>query len=53
MLSDVSMFYIFGRFYNNEELSDITLKLGTQRYHAHRFVLVLMSDVFRTLCSQR
>jgi len=41
------------RFYNNEELSDITLKLGTQRYHAHRFVLVLMSDVFRTLCSQR
>jgi len=41
------------RFYNNEEMSDIVLKLGSQRYYAHRFVLVLMSDVFRTMCSKR
>ena len=41
------------RFYNNEELSDIVLKLGSQRYHAHKFVLLLMSDVFQTMCSKR
>ncbi|CAK8695983.1 unnamed protein product [Clavelina lepadiformis] len=41
------------RFYNNENMSDIVLKLGAQQFHAHRFVLVLMSDVFQTMCSKR
>jgi len=41
------------KFFNNDEMSDITLKVGHQLFHAHRFVLVLMSDVFRVLCSQR
>lgn len=41
------------RFHNNQELSDVVLKLGTQCYHAHKFVLLLMSDVFRTMCSKR
>ena len=41
------------KFYNNEELSDIVLKLGSQRFHAHKFVLLLMSDVFQTMCSKR
>nr|CAB3263068.1 uncharacterized protein LOC100187381 [Phallusia mammillata] len=40
-------------FCNNEEMSDIVLKLGAERFHAHKFVLVLMSDVFRTMCSKR
>uniref|UniRef100_H2ZGJ1 BTB domain-containing protein n=1 Tax=Ciona savignyi TaxID=51511 RepID=H2ZGJ1_CIOSA len=41
------------RFYNSTEMSDIVLKLGNQRFSSHRFVLVLMSDVFRTMCSKR
>ena len=41
------------KFHNNEELSDVVLKLGSKSYHAHKFVLLLMSDVFRTMCSKR
>nr|XP_002126576.1 uncharacterized protein LOC100187381 [Ciona intestinalis] len=41
------------RFYNSTEMSDIVLKLGNQRFSSHRFVLVLLSDVFRAMCSKR
>ena len=41
------------RFYDDEELSDVILKLGSQRFRAHKFVLLLMSDVFKTMWSKR
>jgi len=41
------------RYYNNDEMSDIVLKVGNKMFYAHRLVLVLMSDVFNALCSNR
>jgi len=41
------------RFYNNDEMSDVVLKVGDKKFYAHRLVLVLMSDVFNALCSNR
>lgn len=41
------------KYFNNSEMSDIVLKIGDRRYYAHKFVLGLTSDVFRTMCSQR
>ena len=35
--------------YNNPEISDVTLKVGEQSYHVHRFVLASQSSVFRTV----
>lgn len=36
----------FATLYDNKRLSDIILNVGDDRYHAHRFMLVLSSDVF-------
>ncbi|XP_070577316.1 BTB/POZ domain-containing protein 17-like [Ptychodera flava] len=38
-----------GNYCNNPELSDLILKVGEQRYHAHKLILVSSSDVFRTM----
>ncbi|XP_021371214.1 BTB/POZ domain-containing protein 17-like isoform X2 [Mizuhopecten yessoensis] len=37
------------KFYNQEALSDVKLKVGEEVYHAHKFVLAKSSDVFRTM----
>lgn len=37
------------QFYNLSDLSDVTIKVGEQRYHGHKFVLAKSSDVFRTM----
>lgn len=39
--------------FNNPDMSDLELKVGNQSYYVHKFVLGLMSDVFRTMCSRR
>ena len=41
------------QFYNQESLSDVTLKVGDQRYYGHRFVLAKSSDVFRTMLYEK
>ena len=43
---------IFGNIvnhFNNPEISDVTLKVGNESYHAHRFVLSVQSSVFQTM----
>ncbi|KAJ8298019.1 hypothetical protein KUTeg_024550 [Tegillarca granosa] len=37
------------QFFNQESLSDVSLKIGEQNYFAHKFVLAKSSDVFRTM----
>ena len=39
------------KFYNNPLLSDVTLKLGTSLYHAHKLILVRASEVFERMFS--
>ena len=39
----------FTKYYNNEELSDVKLTVGSDTYHAHRLVLVVASEVFETM----
>ena len=41
------------KFYNVEDLSDITLVVGSTRYFAHKFVLAKSSDVFRTMLYEK
>ncbi|XP_039265336.2 galectin-3-binding protein-like [Styela clava] len=53
MTSSEGIITSMSKYFNNPEMSDVTLKLGETRYYAHKFVLGLMSDVFRTMCSQR
>ncbi|XP_076445744.1 BTB/POZ domain-containing protein 17-like [Babylonia areolata] len=36
-----------------ERLSDIVLRVGDQRFHAHRFVLITASGVFEAMLSER
>jgi hypothetical protein len=38
-----------GQFYNQQDISDVLLKIGKEKYYAHRFVLAKSSDVFRTM----
>ncbi|XP_063964885.1 uncharacterized protein LOC129274811 isoform X1 [Lytechinus pictus] len=38
-----------GTLYGNQRYSDVTLVLGTRRFHAHRLVLCAWSDVFKTM----
>ncbi|XP_059147382.1 BTB/POZ domain-containing protein 17-like isoform X2 [Physella acuta] len=38
-----------GQFYNQEDISDVILKIGKETYFAHKFVLAKSSDVFRTM----
>ncbi|KAL8593749.1 hypothetical protein ACOMHN_032355 [Nucella lapillus] len=35
-----------------ERLSDIVVRVGDQRYHAHRFILITASSVFEAMLSQ-
>ena len=37
------------KFFNNPQLSDIRLRVGTNVYHAHKFILAKSSDVLATL----
>lgn len=37
------------KFFNNAQFSDIRLRVGTNVYHAHKFILAKSSDVFATL----
>jgi len=37
------------KFFNNSQLSDICLRVGKHRYHAHKFILAKSSDVLATL----
>jgi hypothetical protein len=37
------------KFFNNPQLSDIRLCVGTNVYHAHKFILAKSSDVLATL----
>ena len=39
------------KFYNNPTLSDITLVVGTDRFFAHKLILVCASDVFERMFS--
>ncbi|XP_072034862.1 BTB/POZ domain-containing protein 17-like [Amphiura filiformis] len=39
-------------FFNSPELSDVTLKIGTKRFYAHKFVLAVNSEVFRAMFSE-
>ncbi|XP_019624299.1 PREDICTED: uncharacterized protein LOC109469978 [Branchiostoma belcheri] len=39
----------FECFYNSQDLSDVVLRVGKDRYHAHKFMLARLSDVFRTM----
>ncbi|XP_074640024.1 BTB/POZ domain-containing protein 17-like isoform X2 [Tubulanus polymorphus] len=39
------------KFYNNQVLSDIVLKVGTQRFYAHKLMLIRASDVFERMFS--
>ncbi|KAK6975291.1 BTB/POZ domain-containing protein 17-like isoform X3 [Biomphalaria glabrata] len=36
-------------FYNQQDISDVILKVGKQSYFGHKFVLAKSSDVFRTM----
>ncbi|XP_077995739.1 kelch-like protein 6 [Glandiceps talaboti] len=36
-------------FYNNTELSDISLLVGSKIYHAHKFIVTRSSDVLQTM----
>ncbi|KAK6975292.1 BTB/POZ domain-containing protein 17-like isoform X1 [Biomphalaria glabrata] len=38
-----------GQFYNQQDISDVILKIGNQSYFGHKFVLAKSSDVFRTM----
>lgn len=37
------------KYFNNPQLSDIRLRVGTNIYHAHKFILAKSSDVLATL----
>jgi phosphotransferase system IIA component len=37
------------KFFNNPQLSDIRLRVGTNIYYAHKFILAKSSDVLATL----
>lgn len=37
------------QFFNQEEISDVVLKVGSQKYYAHKFVLAKSSEVFRAM----
>ncbi len=37
------------KFFNNPQLSDIRLRVGTNVYYAHKFILAKSSDVLATL----
>jgi len=37
------------KFFNNPQLSDIRLRVGTNSYYAHKFILAKSSDVLSTL----
>jgi len=41
------------QFYNLEDLSDIILVVGPDRYFSHKFVLAKSSDVFRTMLYEK
>ncbi|XP_060565080.1 BTB/POZ domain-containing protein 17-like [Ruditapes philippinarum] len=37
------------QFFNQEDLSDVSIKVGEEHYFGHKFVLAKSSDVFRTM----
>lgn len=37
----------FASLFDSEQLSDVILRVGDRRFHAHKFILVVNSDVFR------
>lgn len=37
------------QFFNQEDISDVILKVGSQKFFAHKFVLAKSSEVFRTM----
>ncbi|BFZ15141.1 hypothetical protein BsWGS_18180 [Bradybaena similaris] len=38
-----------GQFFNQQDMSDVILKIGKHKYFGHKFVLAKSSDVFRTM----
>ncbi|GFN82280.1 BTB/POZ domain-containing protein 17-like isoform x2 [Plakobranchus ocellatus] len=38
-----------GQFYNMQDMSDVILKIGEEKYYGHKFVLAKSSEVFRTM----
>ncbi|XP_012945065.1 BTB/POZ domain-containing protein 17 isoform X2 [Aplysia californica] len=38
-----------GQFYNQQDISDVILKIGEEKYYGHKFVLAKSSEVFRTM----
>lgn len=38
-----------GQFYNVQDMSDVILKVGDEKYFGHKFVLAKSSEVFRTM----
>ncbi|CAG5118205.1 unnamed protein product [Candidula unifasciata] len=38
-----------GQFFNQQDMSDVVLKIGKEKYFGHKFVLAKSSDVFRTM----
>uniref|UniRef100_A0A2C9JN29 BTB domain-containing protein n=1 Tax=Biomphalaria glabrata TaxID=6526 RepID=A0A2C9JN29_BIOGL len=45
----ISIIQNIGRFYNQQEISDVILKIGNQSYFGHRIILATGSDVFGTM----
>jgi hypothetical protein len=36
----------FASLFNNEKLSDIIIQVGDERFYAHKFMLIICSEVF-------
>ena len=41
------------QFYNQEMLSDVIIKIGEQKFYAHKFVLAKSSEVFMKMLYER
>lgn len=46
---EASFIQSISRFFNQEELSDVVLKVGETSFFCHKFVLAKSSDVFKTM----
>ncbi|XP_045197983.2 BTB/POZ domain-containing protein 17-like isoform X2 [Mercenaria mercenaria] len=42
----------FTSLYNNEKLSDIILHVGDERFYAHKFMLIVCSEVFEAMLNE-
>ena len=50
---DANFIQNVSQFYNQEALSDVAIKIGDQKFFAHKFVLAKSSDVFRAMLYEK